>query len=98
MMHPFTALWLVYFVMAASPAPTPFHKSPKIKNLIESVGCALLYLPPYSPDLNPIEKYWSNLKKRLKKLGNLTTNFFQKLTTTLNTLNTSPNRDFYRVP
>jgi transposase len=33
-----------------------FHKSPIVKNLIEAAGCKLVYLPPYSPDLNPIEK------------------------------------------
>jgi hypothetical protein len=32
-----------------------FHKSPRIRKIIENVGCQLLYLPPYSPDLNPIE-------------------------------------------
>ena len=40
-----------------------FHKSPIIKNLIEAAGCTLVYLPPYSPDLNPIEKFWANLKR-----------------------------------
>lgn len=34
-----------------------FHKSQKIRELIESVGCELEYLPPYSPDLNDIEHY-----------------------------------------
>ena len=35
-----------------------FHKSSKIKELIESYRCRLLFLPPYySPDFNPIEKY-----------------------------------------
>ena len=34
-----------------------FHKSQKIKDLIESVGCRPIFLPPYSPDLNPIEKF-----------------------------------------
>lgn len=43
-----------------------FHKSPKIKELIESVRCHLLYLPPYSPDLNPIEKFWANMKRWIK--------------------------------
>lgn len=36
-----------------------FHKSAKIKELIEEAGCELLFLPPYSPDLNPIEKHWA---------------------------------------
>lgn len=44
-----------------------FHKSSETKKLIESVGCRLIYLPPYSPDLNPIEKFWSVLKKWLKQ-------------------------------
>ena len=43
-----------------------FHKSPKTRELIESVGCKILFLPPYSPDLNPIEKYWANLKANIK--------------------------------
>lgn len=43
-----------------------FHKSKKTKELIESVGCSILFLPPYSPDLNPIEKFWANLKARIK--------------------------------
>jgi transposase len=39
-----------------------FHKSQKTKELIESVGCKVIFLPPYSPDLNPIEKFWANMK------------------------------------
>lgn len=35
-----------------------FHKTDKVKKLIESVGCKILYLPTYSPDLNPIGHYW----------------------------------------
>ncbi|MBL3284348.1 IS630 family transposase domain protein [Rickettsiales endosymbiont of Paramecium tredecaurelia] len=34
-----------------------FHKSKKTKELIESVNCKIIFLPPYSPDLNPIEKF-----------------------------------------
>ena len=45
-----------------------FHKGGKIKNLIESVGCALLYLPPYSPDFNPIEHFWFSVKHGIKKI------------------------------
>ena len=44
-----------------------FHKSIRVKELIEKVGCKLLYLPPYSPDLNPIENYWAVVKRRIKK-------------------------------
>ena len=53
-----------------------FPRSEKSRALVESVGCKILFLPPYSPDLNPIEKYWANLKIRirdlLKKCKNLT--------------------------
>jgi len=44
-----------------------FHKSPKTRELIEKAECKLIYLPPYSPDLNPIEKFWANMKKWIKK-------------------------------
>ena len=43
-----------------------FHKSIKTKELIESVGCKLIFLPAYSPDLNPIEKFWANMKRWIK--------------------------------
>lgn len=44
-----------------------FHKSEKVRELIESVGCILLYLPTYSPDLNPIEHCWYPLKVKIRK-------------------------------
>jgi transposase len=44
-----------------------FHKSKRTRALIESVGCRLIFLPPYSPDLNPIEKFWANMKKWIKE-------------------------------
>lgn len=43
-----------------------FHKSAKTKELIEQARCRLLFLPPYSPELNPIEKTWANIKRRRK--------------------------------
>jgi transposase len=46
-----------------------FHKSEQTRHLAEHCGCQLLYLPPCSPDLNPIEKLWANLKGRWRKVG-----------------------------
>lgn len=43
-----------------------FHKSQKTRELIESVGCKIIFLPPYSPDLNPIEKFWANMKRWIR--------------------------------
>lgn len=45
-----------------------FHKSKKTRELIESVGCRLIFLPPYSPDLNPIEKFWANMKRWIREI------------------------------
>lgn len=44
------------------------HKNQKVRDLIESVGAELWFLPPYSPDLNPIEKMWSKIKSILRTL------------------------------
>ena len=52
-----------------------FHKSEESKRLIQEAGCKILFLPPYSPDLNPIEIFWANFKKlvrsNLEKIQNL---------------------------
>jgi transposase len=45
------------------------HKTKKVRELIEGAGCELLYLPPYSPDLNPIEEAFSKVKGVLRKAG-----------------------------
>lgn len=42
------------------------HKVAEVRSWIESAGAQLLYLPPYSPDLNPIEKAWAKLKQSLR--------------------------------
>ena len=42
------------------------HKSEETRQIIENAGCKLLFLPPYSPDLNPIENYWAIIKARIK--------------------------------
>ena len=45
-----------------------FHKSIESQKLVEAAGCKILFLPPYSPDLNPIEKYWANMKTKVREL------------------------------
>lgn len=45
------------------------HKVKGVKQAIESAGARLLYLPPYSPDMNPIEMCWSKIKQILRSLG-----------------------------
>lgn len=46
-----------------------FHKSEKVRELIGSVGAKVIYLPPYHPELNPIEEMWSKIKGVLRKLA-----------------------------
>jgi transposase len=45
------------------------HKGERVRALIESAGCELLYLPPYSPDFSPIEEAFSKVKGLLRKAG-----------------------------
>jgi transposase len=45
------------------------HKTEKARELVEARGCELVYLPPYSPDLNPIEEAFSKMKGILRKVG-----------------------------
>ncbi len=45
------------------------HKGSRMRELIEERGCELMYLPPYSPDLNPIEEAFAKLKTLLRRAG-----------------------------
>ena len=45
------------------------HRPKRIRELIEKRGCELLYLPAYSPDLNPIEEAFAKVKHILRKIG-----------------------------
>lgn len=54
-----------------------FHKVAGVDEIIKSTGAELIYLPPYSPELNPIEEMWSKIKGRLRKLSARTVDTFQ---------------------
>ena len=48
------------------------HKGPRVQEMIEAAGAQLRYLPPYSPDFNPIENAFSKLKALLRKAAKRT--------------------------
>lgn len=56
-----------------------FHKSETTKKLIENAGCELMFLPPYSPDFNPIETCWANIKRKIRN----TAHNFNSITQTI---------------
>ena len=75
---PMTRDWfLAYVEQVLAPTLTPgdivildnlsSHKGPKVRALIEAAGASLVFLPPYSPDLNPIEMAFARLKALLRK-------------------------------
>jgi len=45
------------------------HKRSRVRQLIEAAGATVLYLPPYSPDFNPIEMIWSKVKRLLRTIA-----------------------------
>ena len=63
-----------------------FHKSPRLKALFEEAGIGLVFLPPYSPDLNPIEQFWSWLKSWIRALNEPLLHVSQALTKVFQTL------------
>ena len=54
------------------------HKNPHVRHQIELTGAVIEFLPPYSPDLNPIEKLWSKLKQNLRRMETATRDMFDK--------------------
>lgn len=53
-----------------------FHKSKKVVKLIEAANCKIIFLPPYSPDLNPIEHFWFSIKNAIKSAAQPYTDFY----------------------
>ena len=45
-----------------------FHSKKRLFSVAQNAGCILIFLPPYSPELNPIEKFWAWLKRCLRKI------------------------------
>ncbi|MBS4168620.1 transposase [Parachlamydia sp. AcF125] len=44
-----------------------FHKSQKTTVMLYTYGCGVIFLPPYPPDLNPLERFWANLKRKVRE-------------------------------
>ena len=44
-----------------------FHRKKVLVKLAQKSSCSVIFLPTYSPALNPIEKFWTHLKRKLKK-------------------------------
>jgi transposase len=54
------------------------HRGAKVRELLEAVGVELLFLPPYSPEFNPIEKVWGKLKDIVRRLPSKTRELFDR--------------------
>ena len=90
--HCNSALVEAYFAAALLPAlekgtlvvldNASFHRSRELARLVEEAGCRLLFLPAYSPDLNPIEHTWAALKKVILKGLSLAQDKFSFITST----------------
>ena len=52
-----------------------FHKKSSLFLIAQKYGYNIIFLPPYSPELNPIENFWSWLKSKLKKIFPLFSSF-----------------------
>jgi len=91
-----TRIYEVYIEKVLAPSLTPgkvvvidnarFHKSKKITQLIENVGCRVLFLPPYFPDFNPIEHYWAKIKRKIRKAAELLKDFYRATVNVLHEL------------
>ena len=72
------------------------HKGERMQKLIKERGCELLYLPPYSPDLNPIEEAFSKVKARLRSTGARSrTALLEALATALSAVTSRDARGFF---
>jgi len=59
-----------------------FHSKKRLSSAAQNAGCRLLFLPPYSPELNPIEHFWAWLNRFLRNILSSATSFDDALFTT----------------
>ena len=81
------AIYETYVEQVLAPALKPgmvviidnasFHKSKRVIELIEAVQCRVIFLPPYSPDFNPIEHFWTAVKNAIRKAAEAVGIFFE---------------------
>ena len=55
------------------------HNKNKIRELANHAGCSVIFLPPYSPDLNSIEKFWSWLNNKMRSMLRCFDSFYEAL-------------------
>lgn len=48
-----------------------FHNKKRLTKLLKDANCRLIFLPPYSPDLNPIEHFWDRMKNKIRDTAHL---------------------------
>jgi transposase len=72
------------------------HKNEKVRETIEAAGAELRYLPPYSPDLNPIEQAFAKLKAHLRKAAERSiAALWDRIGSTLNDFSPEECRNFF---
>ena len=72
------------------------HTSKGLKQLVEDAGCKLLFLPTYSPDLNPIERMWSKVKAMIRKLRKSCESINEAIQKAFNSVTTSDCQGYFR--
>ena len=78
--------WFEHMFLSVVPAGSycildnaTFHRKGRLRIMAEKANCTVIFLPPYSPDLNPIENYWAWLKNRLRKILKFNDDFLSAL-------------------
>lgn len=56
-----------------------WHKTKRVISFLENNKIKYIFQPPYSPDLNPIEHYWANMKREIRNLENKFEDFYERL-------------------